>query len=71
MKIKIDKKLCISCGACAVVAENIFELNDKGEIIVKSQPGKLTESVKDAIESCPVDAIKIEDDKKTTQKNKN
>jgi ferredoxin len=52
--IKIDKKKCIGCGLCASVCPKVFEMeSDKAK--VKAQEN--IPCVKEAIESCPVEAI--------------
>ncbi len=52
--IKVDKEKCIGCGLCASLCEEVFELKD-GKAFVKAQ--KKLPCVKEAIESCPVNAI--------------
>jgi len=52
--VKIDKEKCIGCGTCAAVCEEVFEMDgDKAK--VKEQ--KDVPCVKEAIDTCPVDAI--------------
>lgn len=57
--ISIDKNKCIGCGACASVCESVFEMSDDGKAHVKKgkEKSKIL-CVKEAAESCPVDAIK-------------
>ena len=59
MKVKVDENLCIGCGACVSIASKSFKMNGaKAQAI---QPaGDSEEQVKDALESCPVQAIKEE-----------
>ena len=52
--IKIDKKTCIGCGLCASICEEVFEMKD-GKAKIKAQ--KKLPCVKEAINSCPVNAI--------------
>jgi len=60
-KLKIDETLCVGCGACTVIAPDIFVLDqDSGKAKVVSQPKEIDNQIKMAIESCPVKAIKIE-----------
>jgi ferredoxin len=53
--VKVDKGKCIGCGLCASICEEVFEMGDDGKAKVKAQ--KKIPCVKEAIESCPVDAI--------------
>ena len=59
MKVEVNADLCIGCGACAAICDDVFELNDEGisESIVSEVPEDLEEDVKEAIESCPTGAI--------------
>jgi len=52
--VSINKSKCIGCGACASICGEVFEMKD-GKAHVKSQ--KNASCIKEAIESCPVDAI--------------
>lgn len=57
MKIKIDKEACIGCGLCESICPAVFVMKDsKAELKVKesSKP-----CVKEAAESCAVNAIKL------------
>ena len=51
--VKVNKDLCIGCGACVAVCPQAFELV-KGKASVKSDKPKC---IKDAVEACPVGAI--------------
>ena len=53
--VKINKKKCMGCGACASSCEEVFEMGKDGKARVKSQ--KNIPCVKKAIDSCPVKAI--------------
>ena len=46
------------CGACTGVAPDVFEMNDEG---LASVVGDDVASAKEAAESCPVEAIEVED----------
>lgn len=56
MAIKIDAEKCIGCGLCSSMCEQVFEMGDDMKAHVKAQ--KKIPCVKEAIESCPVEAIK-------------
>lgn len=59
MKVKVDKNLCIGCGACQAIVPEVFELEDDG--LAKAIDGEinddLKEEVTDALEGCPTSAI--------------
>jgi len=57
-KILIDKKKCIGCGACTALLPDIFEL-ESGKARAKKSEIDAPEKVKDAVEGCPVNAIKV------------
>tara|TARA_Y100000310_G_scaffold61798_1_gene57032 strand:- start:798 stop:983 length:186 start_codon:yes stop_codon:yes gene_type:complete len=59
--VKINKKTCIGCGSCEAVCPDVFEMKDdeKGEMkaYVKVDADTSLPCIKEAIETCPVDAI--------------
>jgi len=55
MAIKVDKKKCIGCGACVSICPEVFEIGSDGKAKVKAQ--KKIPCVKEAVESCPNNAI--------------
>ena len=58
--VSIDKNTCIGCGACVAVCEEVFEMKDDGKAHVKKgQEKSKIPCVKEAADSCPVNAIKI------------
>lgn len=58
MKIKLDKKKCIGCGACAACCPDVFEMKgDKANPKVKNSDKPC---VKEAADNCPVNAITLE-----------
>ena len=57
MKISIDTKKCIGCGACVALCDKVFELkNGKAVAKIKETTEKCA---KDAADSCPVQAINV------------
>jgi ferredoxin len=58
-KISVDKKLCIGCGACTVACSN-FVMKDDKSVPVKKEVDDIGCN-KEAADSCPVEAIKIEE----------
>lgn len=65
MKLKVDKDLCIGCGACAAVAPEVFEIEDDGLATCKVNEisNEVEEDAIDAKEGCPTSAInEVEED---------
>ena len=62
-KISVNDDLCIGCGSCEAIAPDHFELKDDGKSHVKKQFAPEDEKViKEAIDSCPVNAIELSDE---------
>lgn len=63
--ICIDEAKCISCGVCAEIAPNTFELRKKDMICeVKESSVDNLDIINEAIESCTMGAITIGNNKK-------
>ena len=59
MGIKINLDECIGCGVCAQLSPETFKLDEEeGKAMVISQ--EVTDSAKEAADSCPVSAITID-----------
>ena len=63
MKVIVDPKKCILCGACEVLTQGtIISKGDKTAYLnpkANLENKRIMEKVKIAIESCPVKAIKL------------
>lgn len=74
MKVKVNKDICLACGACTAIAQDFFEISDEDGVAVPSNNGSETfnkeensnivtdefkDSVLEAADSCPVGAIEI------------
>jgi ferredoxin len=57
--VKVDKNTCIGCGACAAVCEQVFEMKDGKSVVKKGQEKCKIACVKEAADSCPVNAITL------------
>ena len=57
-KVKVDNTKCIGCGACVAIAPETFDFDDDG--LSKVINDAATEDARSACESCPVEAIAIE-----------
>ena len=62
MKVKVDKDLCIGCGACQALVPDVFEISDDGlaEVKVSEVNDNLKEDTADVIDNCPTQAISEE-----------
>lgn len=60
LKTIINEALCIGCGTCVAIAGKSFQM-DGAKAKVIEPAGDSDEVVKDAVESCPVKAMKIEE----------
>ena len=71
MKLKVEKDICIGCGACQAICPDVFEIDDDGLAvsIVEEVNEEIMEDAIDAKEGCPVDAIKEVSDKENNQEN--
>ena len=63
MKANVDKDTCIGCGACPSICPEVFSMDDDGlaKAIDSEIPEDVQEDAKEARDSCPVDAIDIND----------
>ena len=55
--VKVDKKICIGCGACSATCPEVFEMKGDKAQVKKGQEKSTIPCVKEALEGCPVDAI--------------
>jgi len=63
MKPIVDEDLCIGCGNCEEECPDVFQMADDGlaHVIKESPTEELYQCTRDAQDSCPVDAISIEE----------
>lgn len=57
MEISINKDLCIGCGTCVALCPDVFKINEDNKAEVVNEKEK--ECVKNAADSCPVQAISV------------
>lgn len=60
MKAKVDQDLCVGCGLCVNIAPEVFSMSDDKAAVIAAVPADAEEKVKEAAESCPVEAIFID-----------
>jgi len=59
MKLEVDKNACIGCGACVATCDKVFDFDGNfAKVVVDEVPEELKEEAIDALEGCPVDAIR-------------
>ena len=62
MRVVVDENLCTGCGLCVDVCPEVFEMPEALSIVKTADiPEDLVDGVKEAMESCPVEAIIIEE----------
>jgi len=59
MKIKVDKTKCIGCGSCIAIAPKSFKFGNEGKAEPIEPPDDSEDTIKEAAENCPVQAIEI------------
>ena len=58
-KLIVDDGVCIGCGMCTALDEEHFEINNASLSEVKSQDNLESDTLQNAVDSCPVGAIKL------------
>lgn len=63
MKAIVDRDACIGCGLCATICPEVFKMDDEdiATVIADPVPSEHEASAQEAADSCPTDAISIED----------
>ena len=64
MKIEADRDVCIGAGMCVMTAEEVFDQDDDGIVVVLEVevPAEYADSALRAVESCPSGALRRIDD---------
>jgi ferredoxin len=62
MKIRVDRDACIGVGNCVAIAPTVFELDEDNKAVVLAPSSVDDQTLLDAAESCPENAIIVEDD---------
>jgi ferredoxin len=62
-KIILDQNKCIGCNTCPLLDPETFEMDTTiYKAKVKKQPKEITEAIQNAIDSCPVQAISVQEE---------
>lgn len=62
MQVRVDRDLCIGVGNCVVFAPTVFKLDEKNKAVVLDPSSIDDDTLLEAAESCPEQAIIVEDD---------
>ncbi len=62
MRVAVDYQLCTSIGSCVRICPEVFEVRSDGFLYVLQEepPEPLRPQLEEAVEMCPMDAIRIE-----------
>ena len=57
--LKVDEEKCVGCGLCSSLCPEVFDFNTEGKAVInpKANLKKNKKCVKEAIETCPENAI--------------
>ncbi len=62
MKVTVDRNLCIGVGNCVAYAPTVFKLDEENKAVVLDPSSVDDDTLLEAAESCPENAILVEDD---------
>lgn len=62
MKVRVDRELCIGLSNCVAIAPTVFKLDDENKAVVLDPASVDEQTILEAAESCPQNAIIVEDD---------
>jgi ferredoxin len=62
MKVNVDRELCSGVSNCVAIAPTVFKLNDQNKAVVLDPGSVDEETLIEAAESCPENAIIVADD---------
>ena len=62
MKVIIERDLCQGIGNCVAMAPGVFKLDKQNKAVATNIESLSQEKIREAAESCPLDAIILQDD---------
>lgn len=63
MRVRVDADLCTGCAVCTDMCPEVFDLRDDVSVVLVDEvPQDLADTVREAAEACPVEAIIVEED---------
>lgn len=60
--IHVDTGTCVGSGWCVNLAGGVFQLGADGKSRVVNPRGESAEAIEEAVDSCPVSAISVDDE---------
>ena len=61
-RIVINRQMCQGIGACVGIAPDAFEIDNDGKAVVANSGGADDDSILQAAEACPLEAIVLYDE---------
>lgn len=61
-KIKVDRGLCIGAAPCFAIAPKVFKIDNENKAVVVDEKGADDQTILEAAQSCPVNAIILVDE---------
>ena len=62
MRARVDENACTGCGLCVEICPEVFEMDDETAVVtVREVPEDLEDAVDEAAESCPAEAIDLDE----------
>jgi len=62
LQVRVDRDLCIGVGNCVAFAPTVFKLDEENKAVVLDPSSVDDDTLLEAAESCPEQAIIIEND---------
>ena len=62
MKVRVERDLCTGVGNCEAVAPTVFKVDKSNKVVLLDPKSVDEKTLMEAAESCPENAIIIEDD---------
>jgi len=62
MRVRVDRDLCIGVSNCVAYAPTVFALDEENKAVVLDPSSVDDQTLLEAAESCPENAIIVEDD---------
>jgi ferredoxin len=61
VRIEVDRDACVSAGNCVMVAENVFDQDDDGVVVLLADPVPDDEAdhAREAVRLCPASALRL------------